>query len=194
MLDDAFNKRLMKQMTNNILMIKPVSFRYNQQTAANNYYQQILNNLSSEQIQKKALVEFNIFVKKLEDIGVNLIVVGDTNETDTPDSIFPNNWVSFHDDGMIVLYPMYAENRRDERRSDIFDRLVDEHGFMIKGIKDLTKLEQEGKYLEGTGSMVLDREHRICYAAISIRTNKEVVLKFCKEFDYYPVLFSANQD
>ncbi len=184
----------MKQITNNIMMIKPVSFRYNQETAENNYYQKVLDNISFKQIQNKALNEFNNFVKKLEDIGVNIIVIEDTGDFDTPDSIFPNNWVSFHDDGTIVLFPMCAKNRRNERRTDIFDHLADKFGFKINEVKDFTNFEQNGKYLEGTGSMVLDREHKICYSAISIRTNRELVLKFCKDLGYVPVCFTANQD
>ena len=123
-----------------------------------------------------------------------MIVVEDRGEPDTPDAIFPNNWVSFHDDGTVVVFPMCAENRRDERREDIFDLLVDEQSFKIKAIKDFTKLEQEGKYLEGTGSMVLDRQNKICYAAISIRTDQNAVMQFCKDFGYSPVCFTANQD
>ena len=152
----------MKQITNNILMIKPVGFRYNEQTAVNNYYQKVLDSLTPEQTQQNALSEFNAFVDKLEKAGVNVIVVKDTKNPDTPDSIFPNNWVSFHQDGMIGLYPMCAKNRRDERREDIFDSLVDEYGFTIEGIKDFTEFEEHDKYLEGTGSMVLDHVNMIC--------------------------------
>lgn len=184
----------MKQITNTIMMIKPVGFRFNEQTAVNNYYQQVLDNLSPEQTQNNALTEFNAFVEKLRAVGVNVIVVEDTKNPDTPDSIFPNNWVSFHADGMIGLYPMCAENRRDERREDIFDALVDEHGFAIEGIKDFTEFEDHDKFLEGTGSMVLDRENKICYAAISIRTDEIAVMQFCEEFGYRPVCFTANQD
>jgi len=184
----------MKQITNNILMIKPVGFRYNEQTAVNNYYQKVLDNLTPEQTQQNALSEFNAFVDKLEKVGVNVIVVEDTKNPDTPDSIFPNNWVSFHQDGMIGLYPMCAKNRRDERREDIFDSLVDEYGFTIEGIKDFTEFEEHYKYLEGTGSMVLDHVNMICYAAISIRTDEIAVMQFCEEFGYRPICFTANQD
>ena len=195
MLNNAFNKRIMKQLTNNILMIKPVCFRYNEQTANNNYYQQQdFDQLSSSQIQRNALLEFNNLVDKLESVGVNVILVEDTKSPDTPDSIFPNNWVSFHANGMVGLFPMYAENRRAERREDIFDLLVDEYSFNIENIKDFTGSEDHGIYLEGTGSMVLDREYKICYAAISIRTNKVALMKFCEEFGYRLVSFIANQD
>ena len=183
----------MMQITNNILMIQPVGFRYNEQTAVNNYYQQVLDNLSDEQTQEKALLEFNNLVELLKNVGVNVIVIEDTKKPDTPDSIFPNNWVSFHADGTVGLYPMCAQNRRAERREDIFDTLVDEYGFKIKEIKDFSEFEEHDKYLEGTGSMVLDREHKICYAAISIRTDEIAVMQFCEEFGYRPVCFTANQ-
>ena len=125
---------------------------------------------------------------------MNVVVFEDTEYPDTPDSIFPNNWVSFHSNAMIGLYPMCAENRRDERREDIFDTLVDEYGFTIKGIKDFTEFEAQDKYLEGTGSMVLDHVNMICYAAISIRTDEIAVMQFCEEFGYRPICFTANQD
>jgi len=184
----------MKQITNTIMMIKPVGFRYNEQTAVNNYYQKVLANLTAEQTQENALSEFNAFVDKLRNAGVNVVVVEDTKNPDTPDSIFPNNWVSFHENGIVGLYPMCAENRRDERREDIFDILVDEHGFSIEEIKDFTEFEEHDKFLEGTGSMVLDRENKICYAAISIRTDEIAVMQFCEELGYRPVCFTANQD
>jgi len=184
----------MKQITNNIMMIKPVGFRYNEQTSANNYYQKVLDNLTPEKIQKNALNEFNYLAVKLQSIGVNVVVIEDDKATDTPDSIFPNNWVSFHNNGMVGLYPMCAKNRRDERREDIFDTLVDEYGFAIEGIIDFTEFEDHDKFLEGTGSMVLDRENKICYATISIRTDEFAVMQFCEEFDYRPVCFTANQD
>ena len=187
-------KKKMIQITNTILMMEPVAFRYNEQTAANNYYQQILDNLTPEQIQEKALSEFTDFVNILREKGVDVIVIKDTVNPDTPDSIFPNNWVSFHEDGVVAFYPMYAENRRDERREDILDVLVDDHDFKVKYIKDFTKFEERGKYLEGTGSMVLDRENKICYASISIRTDEQAVLQFCDEFDYTPVCFTSNQE
>ena len=184
----------MKQITKSIMMIKPVSFRYNEQTAVNNYYQQVLDNLSDKKIQEKALDEFNKFVDKLRNVGVNVFVIEDTEYPDTPDSIFPNNWVSFHSNAIIGLYPMCAENRRDERREDIFDTLVDKYGFIIEGVKDFTEFEEHDKYLEGTGSMVLDHVNKICYAAISIRTDEIAVMQFCEEFGYRPICFTANQD
>ena len=194
MFNNSINKRLMQQITNSIMMIKPVGFRYNEQTAVNNYYQKVLNNLTPEIMQENALNEFNALVEKLQNIGMNVVVIEDDKATDTPDSIFPNNWVSFHNDGIVGLYPMCAENRRDERREDILDALVDEYGFVIQEIKDFTEFEDHDKFLEGTGSMVLDRENKICYAALSIRTDEFAVMQFCEEFGYRPVCFTANQD
>ena len=194
MFNYAISKKFMKQITNSILMISPVNFRGNEQTAINNYYQNTFNNSSFHNIQQNALVEFNNLVDKLKSAGVNVIVIRDTNELDTPDSIFPNNWVSFHDNGKIVLYPMFAKNRRKERRQDILDFLVDYHNFRIEEIKDFTNFENYNKYLEGTGSMVLDRENKICYAAISIRTAEDIVIKFSNDFGYKSVCFVANQD
>jgi len=184
----------MSQITNYIMMIEPVSFRYNEQTAENNYYQKVIEGLTPESTQAKALSEFTEFVDKLRSKGVNVIVVKDTDFPDTPDSIFPNNWVSFHQDGTVGLYPMCAENRRAERREDILDTLVDDYGFHIEEIKDFTEFEEHDKFLEGTGSLILDRENKICYAAISIRTDEQAVLQFCDEFGYQPLCFGAYQN
>lgn len=174
-------------------MIEPVAFRYNEQTATNNYYQKVLDGLEPNQAQKKALKEFNTFVSKLRLQGVNAITVKDTKWPDTPDSIFPNNWVSFHRDGRIGIYPMCAPNRRSERRDDIFDILADTYHFHISEIIDFTEFEEHDKFLEGTGSMILDRENNRCYAAISERTDEQAVIQFCDVFDYQPVCFRAKQ-
>ena len=187
-------KEKMKQITNTILMIQPIAFRYNEQTAVNNYYQQVLDGLSTEQTQKNALSEFNTFVDKLRKKGIDVIVVEDTKTPDTPDSIFPNNWVSFHESGNVAIYPMYAENRRDERREDILDILADNYNFEINYVKDFTEFENHNKFLEGTGSMVLDRENKMCYASISVRTDEQAVLQWCDVFNYTPICFTANQD
>ena len=182
----------MKQITNNIMMIEPVSFNYNTETAINNYYQ--INNtaLSKEEIQQKALKEFKEFVSLLKSKNINVIVFKDTENPKTPDSIFPNNWVSFHIDGEIVLYPMYAKNRRLERRNDIIQKLRDD--FIVTKINDFSYYENQELYLEGTGSMILDRENKICYAAISDRTNKNIVNDFCNQLNFKPILFASNQD
>jgi len=181
-----------KQITSTILMIRPVSFRMNAETAVNNYYQKVVEGLTSEQAQVQALAEFDNFVDVLRAHDIKVIVVDDTNDPETPDSIFPNNWISFHHDGSIALYPMYAENRRPERRSDIKDILA-EQGFSVERIRDFTSFESVAKYLEGTGSMLLDRDNHIVYAAISGRTDEEVLNAFCEEFSYKAVPFRANQ-
>lgn len=182
----------MKQITNTILMIRPVSFRMNEQTSVNNYYQKVLDNLTPETVQFKALLEFDSFVEKLQNIGVNVVVINDTKETDTPDSIFPNNWISFHENGDIGLYPMFAENRRLERREDIFNKL-EELGFVINNIVDYTSAEDEGVFLEGTGSLLLDRVNRKAYCALSPRADEDLFIEFCEDFEYTPVPFVSFQ-
>lgn len=181
----------MKQITSNILMIRPVNFRMNEQTAINNYFQEELD-LKHSTIHEKAEAEFDAFVTILRDKGVHVIVVQDTKTPDTPDSIFPNNWVSFHADGTVGLYPMFAENRRNERRDDILDRLESE-GFQIENIMDYTSAESEEIYLEGTGSLLIDRVNHIVYCALSARANEELIIEFCEDFDCLPVIFTANQ-
>ncbi len=180
------------QSTNTILMIRPVSFCFNEQTAVNNYYQKSLENLTYENIQEQALEEFNNFVKKLESHNINVIVIEDTKSPYTPDSIFPNNWISFHENGSVGLYPMYAENRRLERREDILIKL-EEKGFIINNTTDYTKAEKEGVFLEGTGSMILDRENRKAYLAVSPRSDGELFIEFCKDFEFTPILFKSYQ-
>ena len=184
----------MSQLTNTIFMVRPVSFRSNEETIVNNFYQKNNSNCDLVDINKKALLEFDTFVSTLKSNGVNVIVIDDNKSHDTPDSIFPNNWVSFHADGHVVLYPMFAKNRRLERRKDILNDLTDKYHFKINNIKDYTYFEKNEKYLEGTGSMILDRENKICYAAISVRTNKQLFLNFCNDFGYKPVFFKANQN
>lgn len=182
-----------KQNTSTLLMVRPVGFRMNEQTAVNNYYQKVLDNLSAEEVNKTAEVEFDRFVKVLRNKGINVVVVDDTVDPDTPDSIFPNNWVSFHADGRVGLYPMYAENRRLERREDVISILQNQHGLQVNEIVDFTEFEEHDKFLEGTGSMVLDRHYKIAYAALSQRTDRKAFEHFCSVFDYAGVVFSANQ-
>ncbi|MCF6130424.1 arginine deiminase-related protein [Flavobacterium sp. AS60] len=182
----------MKQTTNSILMIRPVAFRMNEQTAVNNYYQKVLDGLSPETVNAKAQKEFDTFVAKLRKVGVNVIVVEDTLEPNTPDSIFPNNWISFHESGDVALYPMFAENRRAERREDILDILEDE-GFQINQIVDYTSAEEDNVFLEGTGSLLLDRENGKAYCALSPRADEEVMIEFCEDFELTPVIFEAFQ-
>lgn len=181
-----------KQITNTVLMIEPVSFGYNYQTAKNNFFQQN-DSVSVESIQEKAKEEFRNMVEKLRKFGINVLVVKDTEQPHTPDSIFPNNWISFHSDGKVVLYPMYAENRRIERREDILDS-IEKEGFIINEIIDYSRAEDEDIFLEGTGSMVLDRTNEIAYAAISERTNEELFIEFCEDLEFSPVVFHSTQE
>jgi len=182
----------MKQASNTILMIRPVAFRMNEQTAVNNYYQKVLDNILPSTVQSKAKEEFDSFVAKLKNVGVNVIVVEDTLEPNTPDSIFPNNWVSFHQDGAVGLYPMFAENRRLERREDIFD-ILEEKGFSINNFYDYTSAEEDDLFLEGTGSLVLDRVNKKAYCALSPRADEDLLIEFCEDFEYTPVIFKAYQ-
>ncbi len=173
-------------------MIRPVAFRLNEQTAVNNYYQKVLDNLLPATVNAKAQHEFDAFVEKLQAAGVDVTVVDDTLDPDTPDSIFPNNWISFHENGDVVLYPMFAENRRAERREDILD-ILEEKGFHIENIVDYTSAEDDGFFLEGTGSLLLDRANGIAYCALSPRADEELFIEFCEDFDMAPVIFNAYQ-
>lgn len=173
-------------------MIRPVAFRMNEQTAVNNYYQKVVDGLLPATVNAKAQQEFDAFVEKLTAVGVDVTVVDDTLNPDTPDSIFPNNWISFHENGDVALYPMFAENRRHERREDILDILEDK-GFVINNIVDYTSAEEDGFFLEGTGSLLLDRTNAKAYCALSPRADEELFIEFCEDFDYAPVIFEAFQ-
>jgi hypothetical protein len=168
-------------------MIRPVNFTFNAETAVNNAFQVAGADADAQQ---KALTEFDGFARLLRDNGVDVTVVDDTPEPYTPDSIFPNNWVSFHRDATICLYPMYAVNRRLERKPDVLDLL--RRKFRIDATLDFSTYEEQGRFLEGTGSMVLDRDKRIAYACLSPRTDKEVLLDFCRRMDYTPEVFIAR--
>jgi len=181
-----------KQTANTVLMIEPVAFGFNEETAANNIFQKN-DAVSPEQIQKQALAEFKTLENKLNRAGIEVITVKDILNPHTPDSIFPNNWISFHEDGTVALYPMYAPNRRKERREDILD-ILEQKGFIINGIMDYSEAENENIFLEGTGSMVLDRKNKIAYAVLSERTNDELFIEFCEDFEYNPILFCALQN
>lgn len=181
----------MQQTTDTILMIRPVNFRMNEQTAVNNYFQEDLD-IKNAEINTKAQEEFDAFVEKLRAVGINVIVEEDDKLRDTPDSIFPNNWVSFHSNGDVAVYPMFAENRRRERRDEVFMRLEKE-GFKIENIIDYTSAEDEGVFLEGTGSILMDRVNRKAYCALSPRADEDLFIEFCEDFEYTPVIFTANQ-
>lgn len=169
-----------------LLMIRPVNFKFNSQTADDNKFQKAGD---QDKVHEKALAEFDNFVEVLRLNGVDVTVIDDTAEPATPDSIFPNNWVSFHADGSVYLYPMRSANRRLERRNDILEQLGQD--FSVSHIQDLSFFENQGMYLEGTGSMVLDRTNKLAYACISERTNVEVLANFCGLSGYKAVTFHA---
>ena len=173
-------------------MIRPAQFRMNEQTSVNNYYQKDLENALPEAVNKMAVKEFDAMVKKLKKAGIKVIVVKDTKEFDTPDSIFPNNWISFHANGTIGLYPMFAENRRLERKESVLEA-VEAEGFIVKNVVDYTAAETDSLFLEGTGSILLDRVNNKAYCAISDRADEELFIEFCEDFEYTPVVFSAYQ-
>lgn len=179
------------QNTSHILMIRPVSFRYNEQTATNNHYQRIIDTVRPDEVQPRALAEFDGFVNVLRDAGVQVTVVDDTIDPDTPDSIFPNNWVSFHADGRVYLYPMFAPNRRLERRRDILEMLSGTHH--VTEIVDISSLEAEGEILEGTGSLVLDRANKVAYACLSLRTTHGALNLWAGRSGFKVVRFTATQ-
>ena len=171
-------------------MIRPVRFESNPQTAASNRFQGKSGSSPAAQ-QEAAAEEFGGLVDALRTAGVEVVVVDDTVEPHTPDSVFPNNWISFHADGRVVLYPMAADNRRQERRLDVIDRLATDEGFHVSAIVDLSPHEANGHFLEGTGSMVLDRVNRIAYACLSTRTQLDVLGDFAQQMDYDVVAFDA---
>lgn len=178
-------------MTNTILMIQPVSFRLNEETTRDNHFQKETKNSLADSIQSKALKEFNTLVTKLTKVGIKVIVVEDTLKPDTPDSIFPNNWISFHKNGLVCTYPMLAKNRRLERREDVL-KIIEDNGFKINNIIDYSDAEHEGVFLEGTGSIVLDRENKTAYCSLSERTNESLFIEFCEDLEYTPIVFNAK--
>lgn len=182
----------MNGFTDHVLMVRPYRFRLNTETATNNYYQKQLLALSADAIAEQAHREFDDFVSLLRCEGVRVTVHQDRAKPDTPDALFPNNWVSFHPKNRAVLYPMFAPNRRLERNNDVFKTLKKEH-IDITIEKDYSKLEIESKFLEGTGSMVLDRVNKKAYAALSERTDKTLLYRFCLDYGYQPVAFHAFQ-
>ena len=175
------------QTTDTVLMIEPVAFGFNEQTAVNNYFQ-----VQQEgNVQDKALKEFNDFVEKLRAKDINVITIKDTLEPKTPDSIFPNNWVSFHADGKVVLYPMFAENRRLERRDDIINQIKEQ--FEVTEVIDYSGAEKDNLFLEGTGSMIFDHDNKLAYGSVSVRLDEGLFRKFCSDFGFQPVVFHSYQ-
>ena len=174
------------QTTSHIMMIRPVNFGFNSETAVNNAFQVAGQDDSA---QEKALTEFDRFVELLRSNKIDVTVIQDTVDPYTPDSIFPNNWVSFHEDGRLILYPMYASNRRLERKEHVIDMISEK--FDAAETIDLSSFEDQNTFLEGTGSMVLDRDYKIAYACLSPRTDPSVLNEFCKKMDYKAVVFDA---
>lgn len=175
------------QTTDTVLMIEPVAFGFNEQTAVNNYFQ-----VQQEgNVQDKALKEFNDFVEKLRAKNINVITLKDTLEPKTPDSIFPNNWVSFHADGKVVLYPMFAENRRLERRDDIINQIKEQ--FEVTEVIDYSGAEKDNLFLEGTGSMIFDHDNKLAYGSVSLRLDEGLFRKFCSDFGFQPMVFHSYQ-
>ncbi len=183
--------KINKQLASNLLMIRPCKFFSNPQTAESNKFQG-RSKLSDKELQEAAVNEFDMLVSKLKDADINVCVFEDTPEPITPDSVFPNNWISLHNNGMVVLYPMEADNRRLERRLDIIETLKNEHGFYVKKIIDMSNLEDKQEYLEGTGSMILDHVNKIAYACLSSRTHKNALLDFSKKMGFSPIPFCAK--
>ncbi len=174
------------QHSSHLLMIRPVRFDFNAETAVNNSFQVNAKDLLA---QEKAAEEFNQLISVLTENGIDVTVVNDTPEPHTPDSIFPNNWISFHSDGSICLYPMYAQNRRLERKESVLEAI--DKKFIVSKKIDFSNYEQSNIFLEGTGSMVLDRDHRIAYACLSPRTDLNILKDFCNQLNYTPIYFWA---
>ena len=182
-----------KNATNTILMVRPIRFGMNAQTAVDNFYQQQDAATDAAIDNAKAQAEFDAFVSKLRAAGVEVLIVQDDVQPHTPDSIFPNNWISMHEDGCVVLYPMKAENRRLERRSDI-EEILTQAGFIIGEVLDISDAEEQGTFLEGTGCIIFDHDQKIAYMARSQRADEYLFEEICGRFEYHPVVFSAFQD
>jgi hypothetical protein len=181
-----------EQAASAVLMVKPVNFGYNEETAASNAFQQVQQDNPAEEIQQLALQEFNGMVQLLHTKGIQTVVIEDTPDPRTPDSIFPNNWISFHSDGKIVIYPMLATNRRLERRLDLVDIMKNQHGFSVQEVIDLSSYENRNIFLEGTGSIVFDYVNKIGYANRSSRTNPDLLCILAEEIGFEPVVFDAR--
>lgn len=177
------------QTTDTVLMIEPIAFGFNAETAKNNYFQIEQKGFDT---QFKALTEFKAFVEKLRSKGISVITIKDTLDPHTPDSIFPNNWVSFHKDGKVVLYPMFASNRRVERRDDIIET-IKEQGFEVSEIDDWSFPEMQGHFLEGTGSMIFDHDNKLAYGSVSLRLDENLFREFCEKYGFTPVVFHSFQ-
>lgn len=177
------------QSTSNIMLVRPASFNFNTETAESNVFQNHVD-LKPEEIKEKALEEFDAFVEKLKTKGVNIFVIEDTPIPPKPDAIFPNNWGSFHKNGTVILYPMAAPNRRIEKREEIINKIKEK--FIVKKLIDLSKYENENRFLEGTGSIIFDHINKIAYACLSPRTDKDIFIEVCKIIHYKPICFTST--
>ncbi len=173
-----------------LLMIRPSAFGSNPETAETNAFQTPASD-PPDHVHERALAEFDALVSVLRDVGVDVVVIDDEPDPVTPDAVFPNNWISLHQNGDVFLYPMQPKSRRAEVRRDVVDRLVDDYGFRVERVVDLSGLTEDGVYLEGTGSLVLDHLHRVAYAALSPRTDAAAVDRFCDETGYEPLCFGT---
>lgn len=180
------------QTTDSVIMIRPMSFTSNPETAASNSFQATIGDEDPEKIRLKAQEEFDALRSALEAAGVEVLAFDDQPDPVTPDALFPNNWLSTHPDGSVILYPMEAPSRRAERRQDLLESLEKQHGYQVKDVHDLSHNEDKGRFLEGTGSLVLDRKNRIAYACLSSRTHPALFHDWCERFDYEPEAFSAQ--
>ncbi|MCC5920375.1 MAG: amidinotransferase [Cyclobacteriaceae bacterium] len=179
------------QTADHLMMVRPASFSYNEETAASNHFMQQDGKENKEQIKDQAIREFDAFVALLRQKGVEVVVIQDEDEPYTPDAVFPNNWVSFHPDGTMIYYPMEAESRSAERRADLMDILKKDHHFKINDLYDISYFEKDGKYLEGTGSIVFDYVNKKAYASLSSRTSPEVLEKASERIGFEAITFDA---
>ncbi|MDB5261151.1 MAG: amidinotransferase [Adhaeribacter sp.] len=177
------------QTTSSILMVRPVSFGFNTETAATNAFQNKFPLQTAAEISKKAIAEFDYYVALLRGKGIDVLVIDDTEAPAKPDAIFPNNWITLHRNGTVALYPMHAPNRRQERRADIVETLRGK--YQVKKVVDFSQYEEKEKFLEGSGSMILDHENRMVFACLSPRTDADLLEEFCQHFGYQPIVFHA---
>lgn len=171
-------------------MVRPANFAFNEETAANNAFQSRGNNMNAVEMRQSAVREFDEFVKKLRDAGVNVIVADDSPEPAKPDAVFPNNWVTFHQEGFVVTYPMFAPTRRRERREEVIEELF-QQGFSSKNRIHLEGSEPDNRFLEGTGSIIFDHQNRLAYACLSPRTDANLLEELCQKIGYQKVVFHA---
>lgn len=182
----------MKQTTNKILMIRPARFFGNPETAVNNYYQCQNGDENPDEINQKAIAEFDSLVEKLKSVDIEIIQLQDSETPSTPDSIFPNNWFSTKRDGTLIYYPMFAENRRKERRPNFVNELID-NNCIVKNQIDLSYFETSNIFLEGTGSIIFDHESNLAYCALSPRADEKLFRELCEMIQYEPICFHAFQ-